>query len=109
MSRQKKPRTIREVCEDIHKAYLHWKDMYFNGCSDPSYEDGVNLNLVRNHCVYYQRELEQLCGTDFFKLPDEYYWPIPPEVPQHYMAKDRRLACRNGVFDATARTFAVTW
>ena len=108
VSRASKPRTIREVCADIRKEYFHWKDLYHHGCSDPSWCDGTNLNLVRNHIFYYLKELEKICGDKFFLYPDEYYWPVPPEVPNDYMAVDRNLACR-GFYKATERPYKIAW
>ena len=106
---RKKVRTVTEVAEDIRKSFIHWKELYINGCSDPSWEDGINLNLVRNHCIYYKNEIETLCGHNFFAYPDEYFWPIPPEVPSTYMAKRRTLNCRGVTLEASEREFEITW
>ena len=35
-----------------------------HGGSDPNYDDGVNMNLTRNHIIYYKNELEDLYGED---------------------------------------------
>ena len=44
------------------------------------------MNLVRNHILYYRRQLELLCESEKWGLPSEYYLPLPPIVPDAYMA-----------------------
>lgn len=62
--------------------YNRWNELFLHGGADPFWEDGCNLNLVRNHIIWYkyrmQEELEQ--------MPECYSWEIPPIVPQKYMA-----------------------
>lgn len=106
---RKKVRTLSDILKDMRESYIHWKDMYFNGCSDPSWEDGTNLNLTRNHIIYYRNEIEELLGDNFVAYPDEYYWPVPNKVPETYMAVDRKLACRSKVLEATPKPFEVNW
>ena len=43
----------------LDAAYLRWDDIKKNGCSDPAWPDGVNLNLVRNHIIYFYRFLRE--------------------------------------------------
>lgn len=106
---KKNVRTVKDIVLDIRNSFIQWKNIYFNGCADPSWEDGVNLNLVRSHCIYHRNELEKMCGDNMPMYPDEYYWPIPPEVPATYMAKSRLLACRGKVFEATEKPFEIKW
>lgn len=47
----------------IRYCYKHWKDIYNNGCNDPFWCDGTNLNLVRNHIEYYRRKIEEMLGN----------------------------------------------
>ena len=51
------------------------------------------MNLTRNHIIYYQRQLREICTENRLPLPDEYYLAVPPEVDMNYMAnlkqKDR--------------------
>ena len=48
-----------QLREQLDAAYRHWDDMKKNGCSDPAWPDGVNLNLVRNHIIYFYRFLRE--------------------------------------------------
>lgn len=62
-----------------------WNDLYHNGGSDPFYEDGANLNLVRNHIIYYRRQCEEELQSE--EYPKEYFEPVPQVVDNKYMAK----------------------
>ena len=45
--------------EELEKAYAQWQRLYENGGSDPFWPDGVNLNLVRNHIIYYKGQIRK--------------------------------------------------
>lgn len=77
---------VRECRRNIRQEIEHWKDINQNGCSDPFWPDGCNMNLTRNHIIYYQRQLEETCTKNQISLPDEYYLAVPPEVDMNYMA-----------------------
>ena len=77
---------LQSICENILDEIKRWKSISQNGCNDPAWPDGANMNLLRNHIIYYKTKLYDLCEECGFKLPDEYYLPIPPEVNNCYMA-----------------------
>lgn len=81
---------LRECRQNIRQEIKHWKDINQNGCSDPFWPDGCNMNLTRNHIIYYQRQLEETCAKNQISLPDEYYLAVPPEVDANYMANLRQ-------------------
>ena len=84
--KQKSPEEIKQdITRDFEQEYARWHDLYENGGSDPFWEDGVNLNLVRNHIIYARRRCEELLGP--LPYPSLYYADLPPEVDNHYMAK----------------------
>ncbi|MDD4492828.1 MAG: hypothetical protein PHV32_00515 [Eubacteriales bacterium] len=70
---------------ELAERFTRWDFLYQHGCSDPTWSDGVNLNLVRNHIIYYKNKLEDSCSDNAY--PDIYYWDTPPEVNQNYMAR----------------------
>ena len=70
---------------ELERSFERWEYIRDNGASDPFYEDGVNLNLVRNHIIYYKGMLEK--ENSLFGLPDVYYRELPPEVDSKYMAR----------------------
>lgn len=86
----KKKKTSDEIMEDychsIRKEINRWKNLEKNGGSDPFWADGYNLNLVRNHIIYYKGKICELCNMTDMALPEEYYLPTPPKVDDHYMA-----------------------
>ncbi|WP_418871407.1 hypothetical protein [Selenomonas bovis] len=73
--------------EYVRRELEHWQDIFTNGCSDPAWPDGCNLNLTRNHILSALRSLRDL-GED---TSGEY---IPPEV-------------ENGLMIPTGRWFKV--
>lgn len=60
-----------------------------NGCNDPSWADGVNLNLIRNHIIIDKRNLKESLSER--ELPDLYFQELPPEVDNNYMAKADKI------------------
>lgn len=81
---------LNTLCEEIIKSLEQWKDINDHGCNDPFWEDGCNMNLVRNHIIYFRRQIEDICIEKGLVLPEEYYLPIPPAVDEHYMANLRQ-------------------
>ena len=77
---------LTECRENIVSQIEHWQDINKNGCNDPAWQDGCNMNLVRNHILYYKRRISEICGESNIPFPSEYYLPTPPEVQNSYMA-----------------------
>lgn len=80
----------RDYVEELKSSFAQWKKIYRFGENDPLWEDGVNLNLVRNHILYYKGEIEKskIPKEDY---PDEYYWELPPKVSPKYMAREKEI------------------
>ena len=74
------------ICQCILREIEHWKDINQNGCNDPFWSDGCNMNLTRNHIIYYQSKIREVCTENQLPLPEEYYLSLPPEVDNNYMA-----------------------
>lgn len=84
-----------EIRENIRREFDRWNDIAVNGCSDPFWADGANMNLVRNHILYRYNQLAEggfTLKTLFGEYPEER--PVPPKVPENYMVKDGRNADR---------------
>lgn len=83
-------KTIEETIDDCAKNILReiavWKNIQENGCNDPFWTDGCNMNLTRNHVLSYKQQIRELCEANNISLPEEYYLPTPPEVDNNYMA-----------------------
>ena len=77
------------LLEELKKAYAQWESLYKQGGSDPFYPDGVNLNLVRNHILYFKRQIEE---TQPLYMNSEAYWrELPPQVEDGYMARAEEI------------------
>ena len=91
--RQNKIKTNEELLNyligQLKERFEHWDDVYANGCSDPFWADGTNLNLIRNHINYYKREIEECCAEYSLPVPEIIDKPTPDELPNNYMANGR--------------------
>ena len=80
---KQKPTPAQELQKQVNRLaerYVRWETERRDGCVDPNWSDGVNLNLVRNHIINFKRQICRTC--DFFDLPIPaiYYRPLPPEM-----------------------------
>ena len=84
---------MQEAVAELVEHYNRWQDLYKNGCFDPSYCDGVNLNLVRNHIQFAKRKIEKLVEEHKeLSFPAEYEKiEIPQEVSNDYMANPEKI------------------
>lgn len=84
---------MQEAVAELVERHNRWQNLYENGGSDPSWSDGVNLNLVRNHIHFTKRKIEKLVEEHkelFF--PAEYEKiEIPQEVSNDYMANPEKI------------------
>lgn len=76
-----------DLAEELAKAFARWEYLKEYGGSDPFYADGANMNLVRNHIMYYKGKMLEEYGADHEKYPEIFYRELPPEVNQNYMAR----------------------
>lgn len=75
-----------DYAAELEKSFARWDEVFTKGGSDPFWTDGVSLNLVRNHIIYYKGQLENQ-ENSLFGLPDVYYRETPPEIDCNYMAR----------------------
>lgn len=71
---------------ELTDEFFRWQYMYEHGGSDPFYEDGYNMNLLRNHIIYFKKRLEEI---SYF--PEIYFKETPPEMPNKYMARPKEI------------------
>lgn len=86
MQKRTKEQIIRELRQNILHEIDHWEDINRNGCNDPFWPDGTNMNLTRNHIIYAKRQIAQICEEHNIPYPEEMFLPTPPEVSDYYMA-----------------------
>ena len=92
MSR-KKSKKVSSANDELDRLFASHEERYstwhrYNelGGSDPTWPDGANMNLVRNHIIYTKRQIKELCEANGIELPEAYHRALPPEVDFRYMA-----------------------
>lgn len=93
---KKESEKIEQYCAGIREEIARWKQINENGCNDPFWSDGTNMNLVRNHIIYYKGKILELCTIRRIPFPEEYYLATPPLANNDYMAnyKQRERVAR---------------
>lgn len=85
-----KRNTQIDYAAELEKEYARWDELFTKGGSDPFWTDGVNLELVKNHILYYKGQLEKQ-ENSLFGLPEIYYRELPPDVDPNYMACPEKI------------------
>ncbi len=85
----KKKKHSKNLEEELQREFGQWDTLYTFGGHDPFWSDGCNLNLVRNHILYYKKEIEKVGDPQHY--PSIYYKETPPEVSQDYMARSEEI------------------
>ena len=75
----------KDYAAQLQASFDSWNHLNVHGGSDPSWADGFNMNLVRNHILHGKREIEE--NMPSLSYPEIYYRETPPEVDGHYMAR----------------------
>lgn len=94
---------IADVTAELEADMARWRDIKENGCNDPTWPDGVNMNLKRNHIIYdlmmladlekkpVQITIQMLIdGNESASIDIQQDSRVPPLVPDDYMASERR-------------------
>lgn len=91
-----KQKTPEQELDLLREKLLHerdiWNHINENGCNDPFWTDGYNMNLTRNHILSYRNDIANCCEEHNFPLPEEYFLKVPPEVDDDYMANFNQKA-----------------
>lgn len=77
-----------DIGEKLKSDYARWETRFQNGGHDPFDSDGSNLNLIRQQIIADKLKLEEHSQED---LPQEYFQPLPPELPNSYMVCSRDI------------------
>ena len=93
--------TVDQLKREVDASFAQWEDIKENGCQDPSWPDGVNMNLVRNHISYWYQLLQERLSEpnaqlSMFETADRPadLRPLPPVVPDSYIAPNGKYAHR---------------
>ena len=92
---------VSELDSNIKERYSRWLLLYADGCNDPYWSDGTNINLVRNHIHFYKKSCEIELGDKYYLYPDSYFFPDPKEVPDDFMANTREIRIKGITLPAT--------
>lgn len=79
--------SLQKLENELKNRFEHWEYLYKYGGQDPFWEDGGNMNLVRNHIANYKRQIKRLCEEKNLELPEIYFKEKPPEMDNNYMAR----------------------
>ena len=80
-----KKKTKDDYAYDLEKEFECWEKLKNYGGSDPFWSDGLNMNLVRNHIIYYKNEIKKnYLEKDY---PAIYFRETPPEMDNDYVAR----------------------
>lgn len=74
----------------VKEDAARWAQVREYGCNDPTWTDGVNMNLCKNHIHHAKKNIMDLCYDLNVPLPEEYFIKTPPEVSKKYMAALRK-------------------
>lgn len=88
--KKKEEFTTESLGKLMQERYDRWNYIMKYGCSDPFWQDGCNLNLVRNHIINYRKVCERELKPD--EYPEQYYMALPPELDQKYMVNAPEIA-----------------
>lgn len=87
---KKKKQTLEQELQQyrdcLMESYERWGEIKIDGCNDPAWTDGQNLNLVRGHIMHDRFKIYEICLLQGRNLPPESALPAPPEAPAGYMA-----------------------
>ena len=86
MKKKTPEQKLKELCKAIQSEIDHWEHINQNGCNDPFWPDGCNMNLTRNHIIYAKNQISVICKEHELPIPEAMYLPIPPKVNDYYMA-----------------------
>lgn len=70
--------------KEIEQSFKRWQDLNAGLNFDPFYEDGFSMNLVRNHILFYKKQIKDELPKELY--PEAYYRPTPEKVDGHYIA-----------------------
>lgn len=62
-----KKKEKENLAEGLAEAFERWEYLKEYGGSDPFYADGINMNLERNHIMYYKNKIVEEYGADYIR------------------------------------------
>lgn len=72
--------------EGLQDSFQRWDTELYNGGSDPFHSDGDNMNLLRNHIIYFKQQIREEG-----ELPGIFHRKIPEELPGNFMVQAEKI------------------
>ncbi|MDR0388442.1 MAG: hypothetical protein LBH73_00030 [Spirochaetaceae bacterium] len=86
--------------EGLRESYNKYFDVLENGCNDPFWSDGANINLCAGHFYYYKERVKEKYPGRAWACLDWIHETLLAEVPHDYMARPGEI--RAGALKALA-------
>ena len=84
-NKKQRKMSLDELIAECEHEYATWKNIRQNGCRDPCWADGVNLNLVRNHIIYAKEKIKEYCEQEGVDTSPIFLLELPPQVAPNFM------------------------
>ena len=98
-SRKQSPEELlNEAVANHESSFESWQSYREFGGQDPFWADGCNMNLIRNHIIYYKRQISELCEQNGLEIPKCMERELPPQMDVDYMAQPDKI--REGAKEA---------
>lgn len=82
MAKSKTPEELlKQYSAEILRSIERYKSIIEHGCSDPTWPDGCNANLCRNHVLAYKRYILDICADNDLEIPTEI-----PTIDEHRLS-----------------------
>ena len=105
-SRKQSPEELlNEAVANHESSFESWQSYREFGGQDPFWADGCNMNLIRNHIIYYKRQISELCEQNGLEIPKCWERELPPLMDIDYMAQPDKI--REGAKEALIRMYSV--
>lgn len=77
---------IEALSEPLQDEYDGWYKLSKEGCNDPSWPDGTNMNLIRNHIINSRQKAEKMLTKEELENNPLFNRELPPEVDEDFVA-----------------------
>ena len=89
--KQSSEELLNEAVANHESSFESWQSYREFGGQDPFWADGCNMNLIRNHIIYYKRQISELCDQNGLEIPKCMERELPPLMDIDYMAQPDKI------------------
>lgn len=91
MKKKSPAEELKSLAADIETEIKRWNVYFTQGGQDPTWPDGCNMNLIRNHIIYDKMRIDEISKEHGLEYPQEYDYPTPQEVENSFMARSDEI------------------